>query len=121
MTAVVTKKALAHSGIKLTEIFKNGNASKVWKSAINVLSAPVNAIQNKLGCAKLSASSPVAGGSGFKATLSAIGIGLITDLVSRIGSKLVDFFCNKADDILKPKSDKTPETKPQDTNIDEVV
>lgn len=111
MAAVVTKKALNHSGVKLADIFKNGNASKLWNSVINVLSTPVNFLQNKLskvgsqlGIAKFSTAAPATSGSGLKATLSAIAISFITDLVTRLGAKLVDFICGKADDLLKPKS-----------------
>lgn len=116
VATAVTKKALNHSGVKLADIFKNGNASKLWKSLVNVLSAPVNFLQNKLskvgsqlGFAKLSASAPATGGSGLKATLAAIGVSFITDLVTRLGAKLVDFICGKADDLLKPKSPKVNE------------
>ena len=107
----VTKKALNHSGVKLADIFKNGNASKLWNSVINVLSSPLNFVQNKLakvgsllGNAKLSTVTTSTGGSVLKATLGTLAISLITDLVTRLGAKLVDFICGKADDLLKPKS-----------------
>ena len=121
VAAGITKKALSRSGIKLTDIFKNGNASKLWNSVINVLSTPVNFLQNKLskvgsqlGIAKLSTAAPAiaapaTSGSGLKASLSAIAISFITDLVTRLGAKLVDFICGKADDLLKPKSPKVNE------------
>lgn len=113
---VVTKKALNLGGIKLADIFKNGNASKLLNSVINVFSAPVNFLQNKLskvgsqlGIAKLSTAMPATGGSGLKATFGALAISLLTDLVSRLGAKLVDFICGKADDLLKPKSSESVE------------
>lgn len=99
VATAITKKALNKSGVKLVDIFKNGNASKFSKSLINVLSAPANFIQNKL-----SAVAPATGGSGLKATFGALAISLLTDLVSRLGAKLVDFICGKADDFLKPKN-----------------
>ncbi len=111
-TAVVTKKALAGSGVKLADIFKNGNISKVWKSAMNVLSAPVNFIQNKfakvgskLGCAKLASSAPATGASGLKATLGTVLIAGITTLASRVINSVVDYCSNKIDNWLKPKEE----------------
>lgn len=123
---VVTKKALNHSGVKLADIFKNGNASKLWNSVINVLSAPVNAIKNKfskiagsLGCAKLAASQPVTGGSGLKATLTTIIVGAFVNLVSKITDSIVDFISGKVNDKLAPKSQEN--SAPKETLIDETV
>lgn len=111
-TAVLTKKSLAGSGVKLADIFKNGNISKVWKSAMNVLSAPVNFIQNKfakvgfkLGCAKLASSAPATGASGLKATLGTVLIAGITTLASRVINSVVDYCSNKIDSWLKPKEE----------------
>ena len=121
----ITKKALSRSGIKLTDIFKNGNASKLWNSVINVLSAPVNKIQNKFASAvnkvvycKLPATVADTGGSGIGATIGVILSGAICKLITNIANAVVDFLSAKVNDKLSPKPENN--TISNETNVKEL-